>query len=227
MIKLSRRLQAIADLVTGVDSMIDVGSDHAFVPIYLVQQQKVQTAIASEVSSGPLNISKKDIHQEHLDSQIKTRLGDGLTALKTDDQVDLAVVAGMGGQLITDILKKGQVQLQTIDQLVLEPNNDEACVRKWLTTHQYQITQEKIILEGKHIYEIIAAKRGRNEQLTNEQLIFGPKLMLEKNAVFMQKWQWQLTRNQQMLQQLQQAKILDQTKIAAVNERIKLIEGIL
>lgn len=227
-LKLSPRLQAIIEMVPPINCLADIGSDHAYVPIYLVQQQQIQRAIASEVSVGPRNISQKDIAAAHLQKQITTRLADGLTGLTASDRVDLAVIAGMGGQLIAQILEQGQQQLEYIPQLILEPNNDEACVRSWLNNHNWSIVQENIVQEGRHIYEIIhAQKLATPITLTEQQIMFGPQLLQKRDPIFIHKWQEQLRRAEFMANNLQNARQPQPQKIAAAKLRIKQIKEVL
>lgn len=226
--KLSRRLQAIANLVPITSAMADIGSDHAYLPIYLVQQQIVQTAFATEVAPGPLAISKKDIQQAALTDQIKPRFGNGLQALKASDVVQTAVIAGMGGQLIQQILEQGAQQLATIKYLVLEPNNDEFQVRQWLDQNQFAITAETIVQEGRHTYEIMQAQfSGSQPQLTTEQLLFGPILLQEKSITFKNKWQQQLKRSKMMYCNLKNAKQPQKQKLMWAQQRIQRIEEVL
>ncbi|MBA1435061.1 tRNA (adenine(22)-N(1))-methyltransferase [Bombilactobacillus bombi] len=226
--KLSPRLQTIVDMVPAVKCVADIGSDHAYVPIYLVQHKLIQRAIASEVSPGPLSISQKDIQAANLQTQISTRLADGLAGLHAVDEVDLAVIAGMGGQLITQILKRGQEQLQYIPQLILEPNNDEACVRAWLSQQQWQIIDENIVQEGRHIYEIILAQQtSAAPALSSQEIMFGPCLLKKRDEVFILKWQEQLRRARFMYHNLQKAAKAQPQKILLAQKRIQQIEEVL
>ncbi len=226
--KLSPRLRAIIEMVPPLDCLADIGSDHAYVPIALIQQQRIHRAIASEIASGPLKISQRDIQAAHLQQQITTRLADGLSGLSRQDQVDLAVIAGMGGQLITQILERGQSQLNFISQLILEPNNDEPCVRQWLSQHHWQIKTEQIVQEGRHIYEIIYAQKQANfKPLTSQQVMFGPCLLQERSQVFQNKWQKQLQQAQFMYNNLLKAHQLQPQKLKQAQVRIQKIKEVL
>ncbi|UQS81513.1 class I SAM-dependent methyltransferase [Bombilactobacillus folatiphilus] len=228
MVKLSRRLQVIADLIPKVSCAADIGSDHAYIPIHLVQNQQISTAIATEVAVGPLTVSQKDIQAAQLQDVIATRLGDGLGALAPTDRVQAAVIAGMGGQLISQILERGQKQLRSIECLVLEPNNDEPQVRRWLNQHHFAILEEEIVQDGHHIYEVIKAQKQSNvAKLTPMQILFGPILLQQKSAIFQKKWQHKLKQYQMMYNNLQQAKKPDCHKMHGVRQQIQQIEEIL
>lgn len=226
--KLSPRLRAIIEMVPPLDCLADIGSDHAYVPIALIQQQRIRRAIASEIASGPLKISQRNIQAAHLQQQITTRLADGLSGISSHDQVDLAVIAGMGGQLITQILERSQSQLHFISQLILEPNNDEPFVRQWLSQYHWQIKTERIVQEGRHIYEIIYAQKQANfKPLTPQQVMFGPCLLKERSQVFRNKWQRQLQQAQLMYNNLLKANRLQPQKLKQAQAQIQKIKEVL
>jgi tRNA (adenine22-N1)-methyltransferase len=108
--------------------------------------------------------------------------------MKLSDKIDTVTITGMGGQLIAEILAAGNVQLTSVKLLILQPNNGEKYLRTWLIHHDFKIIAEQILAENGKIYEIIVAKHGQ-APLTENELTFGPFLMLEKNRVFKQKWQ--------------------------------------
>ena len=162
-IKLSKRLQAVADLVKPNSRLLDVGSDHAYLPTYLVQQEKIDFAIAGEVVKGPYQIARNHVAEQNLQEKIEVRLADGLAAFEENDAITSVVIAGMGGILISEILEAGKDKLSQVEQLILQPNNHEESLRSWLMDHDFVITSEKILLEAGKIYEIIVAEHGTAE----------------------------------------------------------------
>ncbi|NVY95834.1 tRNA (adenine(22)-N(1))-methyltransferase TrmK [Lactobacillus sp. DCY120] len=226
--KLSHRLQTIISLVPSTTCVADIGSDHAFVPITLVQEHQTQRAIASEIAPGPLAISQQNIADANLGKVIQTRQADGLQGLTEADQVEVVIIAGMGGQLITRILTQGIAALASISCLILEANNDEPQVRLWLSQHHWQITAECLVQEDGHIYEIIRAEKVEQAVfLTSQELLFGPKLLAERSSVFLNKWRDKLQRTKFMYQNLQHAQKQEPAKIAWAQQRIQEIEEVL
>ncbi|WP_404802789.1 tRNA (adenine(22)-N(1))-methyltransferase [Loigolactobacillus backii] len=202
-VHLSKRLTAVADFVPENGRVADIGSDHALVPLSLVASGKITFAIAGEVIAGPFHRAQNAIAAAGLTPNIQTRLADGLAAIQTTDQIDTVVIAGMGGQLISDILTRGEKALKTVKTLILEANIQEALVREWLMQHNYQIVAETILAEDNHIYEIIkATKVTVAPSYTQQQLIFGPLLMQQQAAVFKQKWQHRALTNQRIITNL-------------------------
>ena len=109
---LEERLAQICKMVDPQSRVADIGTDHAYLPIALVEEGKIDFAIASDVAAGPLDNAKQDIAQAGLEDKIETRLGSGLETLKSSDQIDTVVIAGMGGKLMTNLLEAAHQEVQ-------------------------------------------------------------------------------------------------------------------
>ena len=220
------RLRILAQMVDQEARVADIGTDHAYLPIQLVKEGKVDYAIASDVAAGPLQNAEKDIVAAGLKDKIETRLGSGLETVSAQDRIDTVVIAGMGGKLMTNILDEAWSENFHFATLILEPNVGEPGVREWLSTHKYQIIDEKIISEAGHIYELIKAQKVESTiRLTDRQIFFGPEILKEKNQVFYQKWQDQLAYHQRLLCNLNKAQEKDRAHIRQIEDEIKMIEG--
>lgn len=184
-IKLSKRLQAIYDLVPQSNVIADIGSDHAFLPIALVLNGKVTRAYASEVNEGPYEATVKNIEKHGVSNYVIPVLSDGISELEKD--VNTISICGMGGSLIVDILDKDKEKLEHVTTLVLEPNNNEENVRIWLMNNGFEIAFENLIEEEGRYYEIISAVKG-SANYSKEELFFGPVLLKEKSETFVTKW---------------------------------------
>lgn len=219
------RLNSLAQMVDQGARIADIGTDHAYLPIQLVKENKIQFAVASDVASGPIENAKKDIAAAGLDGNIETRLGAGLDTINSADQIDTVIIAGMGGKLITQILNDAWLKDSIFKTLILEPNIGEPGVRKWLMSHNYQIKREKIIAEAGHTYELIKAeKTNKIVKLTEKELFFGPEILTEKNEVFYQKWRGQLAYHKKLLLNLNKAKEKDLVYMHKIESEIKMIE---
>jgi len=210
--------------------LADIGSDHAYLPIYLVLKQQIPFAIAGEVVRGPYESAKKQVAKNGLENQIIVRLADGLAAIHAEDQIDAISIAGMGGTLIRNILENGkqQGQLTGNETLILQPNVGEATLRNWLIRNDYEIRHEEILEENQKIYEIIVAiPSDRNLSYSKKELFFGPILLKERSLIFLQKWQKELTNKQRVLKELTKAQELPLEKIAEVKEQLQWIEEVL
>ena len=158
-IQLSPRLKVIADSVIGAKSMADIGTDHGYLPVTLVAENQVSTAIAVDVNKMPLEKAKKIISTHGLEKSIETRLGSGLSVLEPGE-VEVIVIAGMGGLLIRDCLKADSAVAQNTKKLILQPMNNQKILRRYLEENGYQITREELAQEDERIYEVMVVEPG-------------------------------------------------------------------
>lgn len=226
---LSKRLQSVAQMVDSNVRLADIGSDHAYLPVELIEQGIVDYAIAGEVAKGPMSRSQADIEKFGLQNRIDVRLGDGLAVIESSDKIDTVVIAGMGGILISDILKRAtKDQLSAVRTLILQPNIGEPLVRHWLVDNGFKIVNEDIVSEENHLYEIIKAeKTDQVKPLSSAQYLMGPVLMTNKSETFRQKWSKKLSSYQRSVANMHKAKKIDQVKINQMQDYIKYIEEIL
>ncbi|MET3557359.1 tRNA (adenine22-N1)-methyltransferase [Streptococcus rupicaprae] len=196
--KLSRRLRQVAGFVPQGARLLDVGSDHAYLPLYLLEQGAISHAIAGEVVDGPYQSALKNAQNSPFTAQLEVRLADGLAAFAPADAIDTITICGMGGRLIASILDNGRAKLEGVTRLVLQPNNREDELRNWLSRAGYAILVEEILEEQGKIYEIIVAERGQQD-LSDLDLRFGPFLRQDKSPVFVTKWEKELKQLEQAL----------------------------
>lgn len=185
---ISKRLELVASFVSQGAILLDVGSDHAYLPIKLVERGQIKSAIAGEVVEGPYQSAVKNVEAHGLKEKIQVRLANGLAAFEETDQVSVITIAGMGGRLIARILEEGLGKLANVERLILQPNNREDDLRIWLQDHGFQIVAESILEEAGKFYEILVVEAGEME-LSARDTRFGPFLSKEISPVFVQKWQ--------------------------------------
>ena len=186
-LKLSKRLETIYEMVSFNNVVADIGSDHALLPIALVLNGKVTRAYASEVNEGPYDMSVKNIEKYNLTNYIIPVLSDGISELEAD--VTCITICGMGGNLISDILDSNKEKLAHVNEIIIQPNNNEETARIWLVNNGYDIQDEKIVYEDEVYYEIIkAVKREQERRYSKEELYFGPVLLANKSDEFVNKW---------------------------------------
>ncbi|HEU3981539.1 TPA: tRNA (adenine-N(1))-methyltransferase [Streptococcus pneumoniae] len=185
---ISKRLELVASFVPQGAILLDVGSDHAYLPIELVERGKIESAIAGEVVEGPYQSAVKNVEAHGLEEKIQVRLANGLAAFEEEDRVSVVTIAGMGGRLIARILEEGLGKLANVERLILQPNNREDDLRIWLQDHGFQIVAESILEEAGKFYEILVVEAGQMK-LSASDVRFGPFLSKEVSPVFVQKWQ--------------------------------------
>jgi len=156
MIKLSDRLQRIADLIEQGETVADIGTDHGFLPVFLWESGKSPHVILSDVNEGPLEKAKANINRYYPEKEFDLRIGNGIQSLRSAE-VDTVVIAGMGGQLISEILGEDLEKTKSYKKLILQPRNAQDKLRKWLLENGFEITDEALVRERKYICEIILA----------------------------------------------------------------------
>jgi len=249
MIQLSERLQTVANYVQEGSKVADIGSDHALLPVYLVQSQKINFAIAGEVNEGPLQAAITQVKQANLEASIAPRKGDGLAVIQAGE-VNTITICGMGGALMRDILEEGKVngKLEGVTQLILQPNIGEDAVRYWLADNDFVIVDETILEEDGKIYEVIHAHKSEHAKEINSQLydpsklpIFlpdeikvillyrmGPFLTLEGNDVWRKKWTLEIEKLKMRLKSLEQSNSTQALlKKHSSQQEIKMINEVL
>ena len=213
--QLSLRLSAIADMVTTGNRLVDVGCDHGYLPVYLIQQKKIPSAIAMDVRKGPLSRAKEHIRQYGLEEYIQTRLSDGLENLKAGEG-DTLVIAGMGGPLMERILTDGQSVRDSFSEMILQPQSDIPHFRRFIQSQGFQIVEEKMVEEEGKFYPMMRVVRTCPEGDGIENLVseaapytleeaFGKYLLQEKNQVLYRYLQRESRIRSQILEQLETA----------------------
>ena len=217
---ISKRLELVASFVPQGAVLLDVGSDHAYLPIELVEKGKIERAIAGEVVEGPYQSAVKNVESHGLKEKIQVRLANGLAAFEEEDQVTVITIAGMGGRLIATILEEGLDKLSNIQRLILQPNNREDDLRIWLQDNVFQIVAESILEEAGKFYEILVVEAGQMK-LSASDVRFGPFLSKEVSPVFVQKWQREAAKLEVALSQIPEKNLAERQILADKIQAIK------
>lgn len=220
---LSHRLETVASFVPSGARLLDVGSDHAYLPLALVEKGQLAFAVAGEVVEGPYQSALANVREAGREEQIIVRLANGLAAWEGADQIDTITICGMGGRLIADILEAGKERLVSINRLILQPNNREDELRDWLAENGFVLIAEEILTENGKFYEILVAEPG---QMTLNAVTrrFGPFLSQELSPVFRDKWSKEAGKLSDILQHIPQDKLEER---AILQEKITLIKEVL
>ena len=218
---ISKRLELVASFVPQGAILLDVGSDHAYLPIELIERGQIESAIAGEVVEGPYQSAVKNVEAHGLKEKIQVRLANGLAAFEETDQVSVITIAGMGGRLITRILEEGLDKLANVERLILQPNNREDDLRIWLQDHGFEMVAENILEEAGKFYEILVVEAGQMK-LSSSDVRFGPFLSKEVSPVFVQKWQKEAEKLEFALRQIPEKNLEERQvlvdKIQAIKE---------
>ena len=195
----TKRINTLLNLIDSQRSVLDIGTDHGYLPISLKKRNPKQIIGASDLSPWPLQAAKKNFNKHDLDD-IKTYLSDGLTNIT--DPYQIIVLSGLGTHTIMSILEKDPQYLAKVEELILGTNLEVPELRKWLVQHNYEISEEAIVSDYKY-YEFIKAIPTKEKiGYTKADYLFGPYLRRHQNEAFLDKWLGTYQRNKLLLSKL-------------------------
>lgn len=226
---LSLRMQRVADMVEPCERVADIGCDHGYVSIYLVEQGIADHVLAMDVRKGPLSRAEANIRQKQLQTRIECRLSDGLERLQPGE-ADTILLAGMGGPLMIDILTKGSNKRLGTETLIVQPQSDIPEVRRYLHRIGYEITAEDMLQEDGKYYTVMKAKPSASatttdadtDKLWSEAEEQYGKLLLEKQSPVLKQY---LEREERQLTQLQEQ--LNHQATEKANQRLAELQELL
>ena len=180
---LSPRLLAVSRMVRRSSRVADVGTDHAFVPAYLVKNGISDFVIASDIAKGPLEKAKETVAAHGLGDKIETRLSNGLCAY-SDGEVDDVIIAGMGGDTMLSIIDASPWVCRRGIRLILQPMTMQARLRRSLLCRGFYIVDEDLCQEGHHIDQIIVLEYDGERRDIDEAVSEVGPLIFEKRAEY-------------------------------------------
>ncbi len=230
-VDLSERMQALVNMVTNGSVVCDVGCDHGFVSIYLVQQSIAPKVFAMDVRSGPLERAREHIAEYGLESYIEPRLSDGLEQLQIGE-ADCMICAGMGGPLMEKILREGERKARSMKELILQPQSEISQFRTFLRQEKYEIVQEDMVLEDGKYYPMMKVVpldgTARITEASKKEWdlydAFGELLLKQKHPVLKQYLSFSIEKTRQIMQHLRQQDTQRATgRIAELEEELELL----
>ena len=177
------RLLSAVDFVTRGGKIVDVGTDHAYLPIHLVREGLVSSALAADINEGPIQSARANIAAAGLDNQIKTLRTDGLCGVEAYAPDDI-LIFGMGGELILRILADAPWIKNERIGLILQPMSRASLLRAWLLENGFAITGERITFEDKYYQTVAARYSGKTDIYTEEELALGKQNISERPPLF-------------------------------------------
>ncbi len=201
--ELSKRLQAVSNLISKGMRVADVGTDHGYVPIYLIESGKCPSVIAMDINEGPLARAKEHILLHGLSEQIATRQSDGVKALAVCE-CDCVIVAGMGGALAVRIMEEGREIFENLKEFVLQPQSELEKVRQYLCEHEYDIIQEDMVLEDGKFYPMMKAVKAATDHYDLKELRYGKRLLAQKHPVLKVFLEKEIKTKEQILKNLKE-----------------------
>ncbi len=225
-IKLSNRLAAVADMVLPGKTAADIGTDHGYLPVYLIIENICPYVIASDRAKAPLESARQLVELLSLSKKIDIRLGEGLEVLAPKEAATVCM-AGIGGATMRDILLDSREMLPTIERLVMQPMRGAAGLRRFLVENGFAIVREELALDDGFYYEIIAAERG-DMTLSEDEAEFGPLLLTEKPALMRDYLELKKTDLMRLIDGLVPAKSQEvKDRLVQLNQMVQRIEKVM
>lgn len=198
--KLSKRMERVAGMVTEGYRLADIGTDHAYIPIYLCEEKRIPSAIAMDIGSGPLQRAREHVQSAGLSAYIELRLSNGTEKLKPGE-VDTLLLSGMGGLLMESILGRDDEILSSVKELVLQPQSDITDLRQWLHMKGWQIVSEDIVYESGKFYPMMKLRQGPYRSYTVAEYHFG-RLDIQRDLYVLEQYlEKQLKTQEEILEQ--------------------------
>ena len=183
--KLSKRLQTIADFVKKNSVVADIGTDHAHIPIYLIENYIIDKAYACDINKGPLEKAKENIANFGVSKNIVLRLSNGLDKM-SNKEVDTIIIAGMGGELIIDILNRGKSFFDKKNTFILSPHTKADEVRDYLIRKGFKIIKEDMCIDEGKFYTVMEVRyTGNTVMYSKAELLYGKYLIENKHPVLL------------------------------------------
>lgn len=228
--EMSARLKLIAGFVTEGYVVADIGTDHGYIPIWLLKAGRVPRGIAMDIGKGPLKRAEENIKLYGYEDKIETRLSDGLKELK-ENEADSVVIAGMGGSLIVSILENGKGVLDTVKELILSPHTEIHLVRHYLVENGYDIVREEMIYDMGKYYTVMRAVHTEDKSIKKlydsdeYNYIYGRLLLKEKSNIFLRYIKNDRDKLSALLENLSKSEGADEKKQQII-KRLEYINGI-
>ncbi len=224
--KLQARLRAAAQLVLPGKTAADIGTDHNYLPVFLVNSGICPFVIASDKAAQAYENARRSLEQQGLASRISLRQGDGLSVLAPGEAATL-ILAGMGGRLIMEILAGRPEVTARAERLVLQPQKNADSLRYWLADHGWRIVEEMIAWDSGFYYVLIAAEPGSMD-LSADEAAFGPCLLKSGHPLFLRYLRWRLSGLESLTARLREtAGGAGQSRLADLEDQACRIQRIL
>ncbi|MCR4989411.1 MAG: class I SAM-dependent methyltransferase [Lachnospiraceae bacterium] len=225
-------METIVSMVTPKLKVVDVGCDHAFIDIALVERGIAPSALAMDVKKGPLEHADENIREAGLSEKIKTRLSDGLQKYERGE-ADCLIISGMGGPLIQKILLSDLERLDNMrdfKEMIFSPQSEITEFREFLSSSGYRITDEDMVCEDSKYYNVIkTVPEGKAYELTNEALRYGPCLIDKRHPVLEEYLKKQLKNDDTILCKLSSGSdsYVNRIKKEEIQKESDIIKGLL
>lgn len=226
--ELSKRLEMILENIDNCDNLVDVGTDHGYIPIEAIKRGISKRAIASDINKDPLDKAKLNSIFEGVDESLEVRLGSGLETVKVGE-VDTIVIAGMGGNLIRDILEEGKLKAEKAKNIILVPAQNPEVLREYLYTKGYEIIKEDLCFEDGIFYELFKVKVNEKEKTELEDIYYevSPLILRSKNPLMKDYLEEKIEKYNKIINLINDESESAKERKAFLNEKVSILENML
>ena len=223
-IELEIRLLMIAEMIPKCDVLCDIGTDHAYIPIYAAQKDLCRKIIATDIHEGPLRMARRNIENYDVSNMIETRIGDGLNCLY-DHELDIVLICGMGGLTITEMLQLQKDKVNKCRQLIIQCMYADEMLRGYCYENGLDIVEERICMERNKLYTAMRITPGGQQK--NLQPVFqhiSHALLEQETSLVLKYLDRRITRLTRVVHGRQNAKECDSEEIRELNEIIERLK---
>lgn len=224
----SKRIEFIIENLEKVNTLADIGTDHGYVPLIALERELCTKAIACDINKDPLDKARLNAILEGLGDELEFRLGGGFEPLNINE-VNEVVIAGMGGNLIRDILEADIDKVKSVDYLILVPAQNPEVLREYLYTHNYEIIKEDLCFDEGIYYELfkVRSAEGNVTELDSIYYEISPVLLKSKNPLMKDYLQFKLDEYNRILGFITEATVAANKRREEIKEKINIITSML
>ena len=226
--ELSKRLNFIINNIEKTSVLADIGTDHGYIPLYATRNGLCDKAIAIDINKDPLDKARLNAILEGAGDELEFRLGDGFTPLKKDE-VEVAIIAGMGGNLIRDILEESIDKVSSLNYLILVPAQNPEVLREYLYNNDYEIICEDLCEEEGIYYELFKVRKKDGEAMALDSIYYevSPKLLMQKHPLIKDYLNSKIDNYKRILSFITESTVSAKDRRAKVEEKINIISNMI
>lgn len=226
--EVSKRIEFIIKNLEKVDTLADIGTDHGYVPLIALDREICNKALACDINKDPLDKARLNAVLEGIGDELEFRLGGGFTPLNVGEANEV-IIAGMGGNLIRDILEDDNEKVKAVDYLILVPAQNPEVLREYLYKNNYEIIKEDLCYDEGIYYELfkVRSAEGQATELDSIYYEVSPILLRTKHPLMKDYLQFKLDEYNKILGFITEATVSANKRRQDIKEKIEVIESII
>lgn len=226
--ELSKRLNFIVENIDNATILADIGTDHGYIPLYALKNGICSKAIAVDINKEPLDKARLNAILEGMGDELEFRLGDGFKVLEKNE-VEVAIIAGMGGNLIKDILEEEIEKVNSMKYLILQPAQNPEVLREYLYNNNYEIIKEDLCLDDDIYYELFKVRRKEGEATKLDSIYYevSPKLLMQKHSLMKGYLISKVENYKKILSCITESTISANERRKLINDKIEIINNMI